>query len=231
MDLIDLLRMLWRNLTLSIVLVLALAASLYGIVSTVPPQYTAEASVLVLRQGDAVGSNPYAMVDPSQTQAATMLVKQLSSPQSRNELTKTGARADYAISNESGEVQEKTPFLTVTVTADSPAAASQTAALVLNKARSQLWSAQSAARVPLAQQLFLTDVVQPNQVSPSLKAQTRALALTSAIGLIFALIMVALTDRVRYRRRLRAEAKTSAQPTQAPRRDDRSNGYPARARN
>lgn len=200
MDLVELVRMLRRHLALTCALGLVLAAALGVVAVTVPAQFRAVATVLTIRQGGEGDGNPYAVVAPSQPQAATLVVTRLTSPQGKQELAAAGARGEIEVDNTTESTEQETPFVTVVVTADTRAVAMETADLVTTQARTVLRGQQRSAGAPPDRQLLLADVVEPVTATTSRAAQLRALAVSGALGLVLVVATIAITDRVRGRR-------------------------------
>ncbi|MCP3801109.1 hypothetical protein NLX83_17755 [Allokutzneria sp. A3M-2-11 16] len=201
MDALDLLRTLRRRWALAMVLAIGLAALLTSLAFMVPQQYRVNASMLVLRAYGGADRNPYAAVDPSQGQAAMMLLRVVGTPAVQQRMAQQGATAELEITNESaGSVAADSPFITVIATGATADSARTTAQVAMRELRFELKRKQDQLGVPQEGHLTLSDIVPADTVTTTRSAQLRALAIGGGVGLALLLCVVVMVDRAQQRR-------------------------------
>ncbi|AOS65903.1 YveK family protein [Actinoalloteichus hymeniacidonis] len=203
MDAVQVLRILRRQWRWTAVLSVLLVALCTATVLTVPQQHRVTGVLLALSRAEPDAPNPYAQVDRAQEQVTALVVTVLNSPRTQQELAAAGALGEIEVSNEEGQVSEDSPFLTVTVTADEPADAVRTAAIVLDRARAELSQRQTAAGVASAQHIEFNEVLAADLPTTTRAAQLRSVVLVAGLGLVLVLAIVITVDRVRRDQRSR----------------------------
>jgi hypothetical protein len=208
MDALEIIRVLLRRWGLTLVLGLVLGAVLFAVMYAVPQQHQARGEALVIHQTSKEIANPYGSVDKAQGQAASLVVRVLTAPQTRTDLVRQGGTAEVKISNEGGSVEPDSPFISLVVTGANRTEVLRTGQIVLRRARDELKVRQDKAGVAPDRQLVLTEIVPVDTTATTRAAQLRAVGLGGALGLVLLVMIVVVHDQ----RKIRKERPPRVRP-------------------
>lgn len=226
MDLLSIIRAVWRHKLATIPVILLTAAGMFYVLAVKPPVYEATASFLLLsppaaptpaqvakdpKLSNINANNPY--VDLGNLSVVADAVLHVVSAQSSQEaLVQAGADPRYqvALSTDFGAP----PILQITGVGSSVQQAIRSANLVTQVAETDLFRMQKAQHVNDQYLIKPAQLVRPHQAQLSVSGKLRTLIAVLGLGAILLFVVVSVADAIEKRR---ADRPIEAdRPTRAP---------------
>jgi hypothetical protein len=202
-SLLETLRALWRRWYITVPGLILACAAAFGVWYTVPPSYERSATQLLLpgKHDMPVGSNPLLYLG-GLSSSADVLARAVGADNVLKEVTKGHPGTEVVIQRDGSS---STPFLVVTVTAQSDADAREVLSNMVSRSASVLAGLQQSQHIPTSSRITLEPITVAT--TSTLQQRTRIIA-TAAAGVVvavLALFLAALTEGLASQRHRRRE--------------------------